>query len=170
MSLRSRWSWLAGALIICAVLVVVLLLRPSERCGAERRLDLLFGGGRPVCLGGSFAPLLREAGRGQLLLDNSGGGYYTLSEKGRTYTYVATGGHAPWGGAARWARVRSACVKGLRGPDESAQLASAIRDRAGASWEQETIAARSGRSAWRTSNGLRLYASSSGEVCLLHLR
>jgi hypothetical protein len=146
-----------------------LLLRPSEKCSAERRLDGLLAGGMPVCLGGSFTPLTRASERGSLHLDNSGGGDFTLAAQGRTYTYIATGGLGPFVNNTRWARVGIACVKGVTDPSEVHRLSERARAQLESAWERDTTFSRSWLSSWKAQGGLRVHANSYGEFCVSDL-
>jgi hypothetical protein len=173
MSVRALAKGLGLVLVVGAFGAggTTLLLRPSEKCSPERRLDSLLGGGMPVCLGGSFAPLKRASDRGSLDLDDSGGGYFTLTEQGRTYTYMATGGLGLFlnSNGARWARVGIACVKGLADSAEVHRLSQRARADLGSNWERDTTFARSWQSNWKAQGGLRVQANTYGQLCLFDL-
>jgi hypothetical protein len=144
----------------CAILAVPYF----SRCHDGTRLDLLFGGGAPVCLGGYVAGFDRYADVEASPDDSSE--ERILVERGRMYSYspgrgfdlILTRLHG---------RIISACVEGLPQGTPADWLQRRAADQLGGTWAREDVHAPYGRySRWTSDDGVRVWAVHGGRTCI----
>jgi hypothetical protein len=121
-----------GGLILLASLTVAALTAcdPVEhRCDDRLRMDILLGGGAPMCIGGPYAPPSGYHG------GHFDDGEYVVGTDSVLYRYSAIGGHE---GVLRWvgARVSGGCADFIEDSAYAAELPGQMMRKLGGRWER----------------------------------
>ena len=156
--------WKAGLLLLVLIAAGLWTYPRLQRCSPRLRLDLILGGGAPVCLGG-YTALLSESDDAEPSEDGSNEDL-KVQDGGRTYWYTPAGGvdlivARPFG------RIYQACVEGLAVTTRTDWLYQRVASRIGGPWtRRNSVGGRRAFSEWSSPAGIYVGDVQDGRACV----